>query len=255
MSIVSQLEYRFNLFVDTCLQPILFSISEVALWTAIFRGGNIESLNGFSREYYFAYALWAAFFARIAANWMYEMRMIEEIDSGSVNSILVRPISFFEFYLGQFMGYKILTSLISILVPVVICLMIKSSTQLERLPLALLLTFYYLILVHTLSSIVSSFAFFFNRIHALTVTKNFVLWFFVGELFPLDLLPERVRGFIIALPFSSGVYIPVGYLTGRVPLKMVGQGFLSVTLGIALFLGVYAYLWDLGRKKYSGTGA
>ncbi len=255
MAIASQLEYRFNLFVDTCLQPIILCISEVALWTAIFRGGEIETLNGFTREYYLAYALWAAFFARIAANWMYEMRMIDDIDSGTVNSILVRPISFFEFYLGQFMGYKILTSLISLLVPVVVCIFIDSSTHLARLPAAFLLCTYYLILVHLLSSIVSSFAFFFNRIHALTVTKNFILWFLVGELFPLDLLPVKIRNIIIALPFSSGVFIPVGYLTGRVPLKMLGQGFISVTIGILFFAPIYIILWNQGRKKYSGTGA
>ena len=215
----------------------------------------MSSLNGYSKEYYFAYALWAAFFARIAANWMYEMRMIEEIDSGSVNSILVRPISFYEYYLGQFMGYKILTSTLSLCVPVLVCVFVSSSTHLLRLPLAFALSLYYLILAHTLSSLVSSFAFFFNRIHALTVTKNFILWFFVGELFPLDLLPVNVRATIIALPFSSGVYIPVGYLTGRIPLKMVGQGFLSVTLGIAVSSCIYYVVWNQGRKKYSGTGA
>lgn len=255
MAIVSQLEYRFNLFVDACLQPILLCISEVALWTAIFRGGGIESLNGFSKEYYLAYALWAAFFARIAANWMYEMRMIDEIDSGSVNSILVRPISFYEYYLGQFMGYKLLTSILSLCVPVLVCLFINSSTHLLRLPLAFALSMYYLILAHTLSSIISSFAFFFNRIHALTVTKNFILWFLVGELFPLDLLPIKVRAFVIALPFSSGVYLPVGYLTGRIPLKMIWQGFLSVSLGIAISLLAFHLIWNMGRKKYSGTGA
>ncbi len=255
MAIVSQLEYRFNLFVDACLQPILLCISEVALWTAIFRGGSIESLNGFSKEYYLAYALWAAFFARIAANWMYEMRMIDEIDSGSVNSILVRPISFYEYYLGQFMGYKLLTSILSLCVPVLVCLFINSSTHLLRLPLAFALSMYYLILAHTLSSIISSFAFFFNRIHALTVTKNFILWFLVGELFPLDLLPIKVRAFVIALPFSSGVYLPVGYLTGRIPLKMIWQGFLSVSLGIAISLLAFHLIWNMGRKKYSGTGA
>ncbi len=255
MAIASQLEYRFNLLVDTCLQPILMCISEIALWTAIFRSGEVDTLNGFSRGYYLAYALWAAFFARIAANWMYEMRMIEEIDSGSINSILVRPISFFEYYLGQFMGYKVLTSLISLLVPVTICLFVDSSTQLARLPIACLLAIYYLVLAHLLSSIVSSFAFFFNRIHALTVTKNFILWFLVGELFPLDLLPQKFRTLMIALPFSSGVYIPVGYLTGRIPLHMVWQGFLSVTLGLLFFAPIYSLLWNMGRKNYSGTGA
>ncbi len=255
MAIISQFEYRFNLIVDACLQPMLLCVSELALWTAVFKAGDIESLNGFTKEYYFAYALWAAFFARIAANWMYEMRMIEEIDSGSVNSILVRPISFYEYYLGQFMGYKLLTSLVSLLVPVAICLFVSSSTQLSRLPLAFALSMYYLILAHTLSSIVSAFAFFFNRIHALTVTKNFILWFLVGELFPLDLLPIKVRAAFIALPFSSGVYIPVGYLTGRLPLAAVGRGFLSVTLGIVFFSVIYIFVWNMGRKKYSGTGA
>jgi ABC-2 type transport system permease protein len=95
MAVLSQLEYRFNLFTDAVIQPLLTGVIEVTLWSAILASTATGTLAGFPRSSYLAYALWAAFFARISTNWMYEFRMMEEIDSGTVNSVLSRPISFY----------------------------------------------------------------------------------------------------------------------------------------------------------------
>lgn len=228
---------------------------EVTLWAAIFVGIGRETLGGFSQESYIAYALWAAFVARCTANWMYEFRMIDEIDTGTVNSVLARPISFYEYYLGQFLGYKILTAVISLLVPIVITMWIPGPTMLSRVPLALVLIFTYFILTHTISFTVASFGFFFNRVHSFTVAKNFTLWIVSGELFPLDLVPDPYREWLMWLPFSNGVFVPVGYITGRLELADVGRGFLTIGLGI-LFFGLLArFVWLKGRQQYSGTGA
>lgn len=43
--------------------------------------------------------------------------MIEEIESGTVDGIIVRPISFYEYYFSQLMGYKFITTLTSLLIP------------------------------------------------------------------------------------------------------------------------------------------
>lgn len=181
--------------------------------------------------------------------------MMEEIDSGTVNSVLSRPISFYEYYLGQFMGYKILTTIISFVIPIAIVLVIPGPTQLSRLPLACMLIFFYLIFVHTLSFSLASFAFFFNRVYSLTVAKNIALGVLTGELFPLDLVPEPFRHVVIALPFASAVYLPVGYLTGRLDERFIFQGLLSVAIGTAV-IGFFAYMiWMAGRRRYSGTGA
>lgn len=228
---------------------------EVTLWWAIFKGSGLTEIGGFSTDHYLAYALWAAFFSRITISWMYEYKMIDEIDSGRINAILTRPISFYEFYLGQFLGYKLLCAVISLMVPVIACLIIPSPTIFERLPLAILLAVYYLILVHTMSFTVASIAFFYNRIHSLPAAKNIALWVLTGELFPLDLIPEPYRAFFIKLPFSSGAFLPVGYLTGRMDQAAMMQGFVSVTFGIAFFAVVGSSLWHLGRRHYSGTGA
>lgn len=228
---------------------------EVALWTAIFAAIGQATLGGFSRESYIAYALWAAFFARTSSNWMYEMRMIDEIDTGSVNSVLARPISFYEYYFAQFMGYKLLTTGFSFILPIVVVMMIGGDTHLARLPAASLLAFYYLILIYTISFALSACSFFFNRIHSFAVAKNIALWMVTGELFPLDLVPEPYRTWMINLPFASGVYIPVGYVTGRVDHSVLLTGFASVTVGI-LISGYFAMLlWNAGRRRYSGTGA
>src|SRR4051812_23467450 len=101
LAIVSNLEYRVNYLIDALLQPIITTGIELTLWYAIFKTSNSPTIGGFTREYYLSYALWAAFAARISVSWMYEFRMIEEIESGSVNSLIVRPMSFYEYYLSQ----------------------------------------------------------------------------------------------------------------------------------------------------------
>ncbi len=255
LAALQQLEYRFNLVADTMIQPFIVGLVEITLWFAFFASSGQETLVGFTREYYLAYALWAAFISRVSTSWMYESLMIEDIETGSVNSILVRPISFFEYYLGQLMGYKVLTTAISLVAPILVSKIFNLPVDLTRLPLALLLVFYYLILVHILSIAIASLGFFFTRIHHLTVAKNITLWMLTGEFFPLDIAPEPFKSILIALPFSSATFRPVGYMTGRVPIESMLEGFVSVTVGILVIGAVAWTLWNAGRRRYSGTGA
>ncbi len=237
------------------IQPFITGLIEVALWSAIFTSTGLTSMNGFPRESYLAYALWAAFFSRIGSNWMYEFRMIDEIETGSVNSVLARPISFYEYYLGQFMGYKIITSVLSFAAPILIVMVIQGPTQLARLPLAFALVLYYLLFLHTMSFMVASLAFYFNRVGSFTMAKNIALWMLSGELFPLDLAPEPYRSWLLSLPFCNAVYRPVGYLTGRLEIGSILDGFVTTTLGLVVIAPLAVMMWQGGRRRYSGTGA
>lgn len=255
LAIQQQLEYRVNFAVDALLQPFIALIFEVLLWKAVFKGSGRNEIGGFPLNSYLAYAIWGTYFARIAANWMYEHRMIEQINSGQVNSLLVRPTSFFEYFLFQFLGYKSLIIFTSLFIPATCILVLGYTTEFLRLPLAVLLVLYFLIFTYCLSFVISSFAFQFNKIHSFTFSKNITLWILTGELFPLDLIPAPYRDYFIYSPFSAGVYLPVGYLTGRLEIQSVFTGFLSVTLGI-LFLGAVGSLaWKSSLRTYSGTGA
>lgn len=240
---------------DAILQPFCTGLIELTLWIAIFAATDSATIAGFSKEYYLAYVLWTAFVTRITTNWMYESRMIEEIELGSINGLIVRPMSFYEYYLSQFLGYKAITSSISFIVPIAMIYFMKLPTDFSRLPLALLLICYYLLLVHTISFLIATVAFHLNRVQSLTVAKNLALWVFTGELFPLDILPEPYRSFILDLPFANAVYIPVGYLTGRFNMDLLLHGFWTNTMGLIFIGGASALMWKWGLSKYSGTGA
>ena len=225
------------------------------LWFAVFKGAGTESIAGFGQAYYLSYALWGAFFARIATSWMYEFRMVEDVSSGAINVYLVRPMSFYEYYLSQLLGYKFVTTMISLLVPLLAATVFDLPTIVTRIPLAILLCFFYLILVHTISFIISTFAFHLTKVSSFTVAKNLLFWILMGENFPLDLLPEPFKSILITLPFSSGVYLPVGYITGRIPIDYIYQGFVSIGLSLVVLNLIAAYLWKKGMRSYVGTGA
>lgn len=255
LAIVTNLEYRLNYFIDALVQPTLTTGIEILLWMGVFTGAQTQSIGGFGLDSYLSYALWAAFFTRISTSWMYEFRMIEEVSSGTLNSLIVRPMGFYEYYLSQLMGYKLVTTLVSLVIPVIAAKYFNLPTDLSRLPLAVLLCFYYLILVHTISFLISCAAFHFTKISSFTVAKNLALWILMGELFPLDLLPSPYKEWFIAMPFSAGAFLPVGYIVGRVELSQMAQGFVSVTYGLIVFNILGYFLWKKGLESYAGTGA
>lgn len=255
LGIVSNLEYRFNFIVDAFIQPILTVGIEVLLWIAIFKTAASGQIGGFGEESYLAYAVWAPFLGRIAISWMYESMMVEEVGSGSINTILTRPISFYEYYLSQMMGYKVITTLSSILVPIAASYYFNLPVQYSKIPLALSLVIFYLFLVHTMSFVISTLGFFLTRVRSFTLVKNLILWLLSGELVPIDLMPEALKKFFLSMPFSSGVYIPLGYITGRVELNVVLGGFKTVAIALVV-TGVFSYFfWKRGLHEYTGTGA
>ena len=244
-----------NYFSDAILQPIIAVGIETCLWIALFASANSDTIGGFHKNDYLAYVIWAAFIVRITVTWMYEFRMIEEINSGTLNSLLTRPMSFFEYYMSQFLGYKIVTTLISLIIPVVVVTIWGLPSHLERLPAVLLLIFYYLFFVQMLSFAVATTAFKLNRVASLTAAKNFLIWMVSGELIPLDLFPEPFKSIIINLPFANSAYVPVAYMTGRIGHDQFLHGFQTATMAILFMTPVCILLWKRGLGSYEGTGA
>lgn len=255
LALQQNLEYRFNFALDSVVQPLVAALIELTLWFAVFRSGEITTLGGHGLNDYLGYAFWAAFVARITSNWMYEFQMINDIDSGSINAILTRPIAYFESVVSQFYAYKTLIMLTSLWVPLAFCQVLGFPILWHRLPGFLLTLFSYLMVVQLLSFMVANMAFSMTRVGSLTVAKNLAIWVVSGELLPLDLLPEPFRSVLIHLPFANAVYIPVGYLTGRISTELWAQGLLSIAGGI-LVLGLLArWQWQRGMTSYTGTGA
>jgi ABC-2 type transport system permease protein len=72
---------------------------------------------------------------------------------------------------------------------------------------------------------------------------------------PLDLYPEPLKTWMIRSPFAAGVYVPVGYITGRFDSRLVWETFVSITIGLVVVGLVARVAWRMGLRSYTGTGA
>lgn len=254
LGIIAKAQYRANLLVGVIALPVIAFGVECAFWLGVFQNSGHATIGGFTAKQYVTYLLWLMLQLG-AANWRFERTMIMEINSGAVNALLVRPTTFFEYHLGQLLGHKLITMLLMLPLILFIAWWWQLPLYWERLAPAILLGFCYLVMLHTLNFAICSMAFFFDHVYSLNTTKNMIIWFLVGELFPLDLLPSPLREWVIALPFSCGIYLPASYISGRISQEAFLQGFGSVALGLVFFAILGRLIWRQGLRTYSGTGA
>ena len=254
LGIANRLVYPVDFFMGIFFIPICAFLVEAAFWMGLIQVSGSPLLGGFPVSYYLGYFLWIMLQLG-SINWMFERRMISEINSGAVNSILLRPSSFYEYHLGQLLGQKLIVVIAMTPVALFIAWMWDLPFQIERLPAALLMGFLYVILIFSLHFAVASAAFFFDHVYSLNTTKNMIIWFLSGELMPLDLMPSPLREWVIALPFSCGIYLPAAYLSGRIEADVFMRGFLSLAIGGVVFGLLARYVWKKGLRSYGGTGA
>jgi ABC-2 type transport system permease protein len=234
--------------------PLCYFLVEAAFWTGLIEASGNELLGGFPARYYLGYFLYTILQLG-SMNWRFERAMIAEINSGAVNALLLRPSSFFEYHMGQLLGQKLITALVMLPVISFIAWAWDLPFHAERLPMVFLMGICYVILLFSLHFAVASMAFFFDNVYSLNNSKNMIIWVLTGELMPLDLLPSPIREWVIALPFSCGIYIPAAYLSGRIDTNAFMKGFISLAVGGVVFGLLARFVWKQGLRRYSGTGA
>lgn len=234
--------------------PLCYFMVEVLFWTGLIEASGNELLGGFPARYYLGYFLYTILQLG-SVNWRFERTMIAEINSGAVNALLLRPSSFFEYHMGQLLGQKLTTAVVMVPVISLIAHVWDLPFQAERFPAVFLMGICYVILLFSLHFAVASMAFFFDNVYSLNISKNMIIWFLSGELMPLDLLPSPIREWVIALPFSCGIYIPAAYLSGRINTHAFMKGFLSLAVGGVVFGLLAQFVWKKGLRRYTGTGA
>lgn len=253
LGIASRIAYPLDFCMAIAVLPLCNFIVEVAFWSGLIYSTGSSTFAGYSVSNYIAYYLWLILKLG-SINWRFEKLMISEINSGAVNSLLLRPSSFYEYHLGQILGQKLLV--VVIMTPVVF--LIASVWELpfypDRFLAALLMSFLYVIMIYTLHFAVSSMAFFLDNVYSLNNTKTMIIWILSGEVMPLDLLPSNVREIVIALPFSCGNYLPAAYVSGRITTAVFINGFYSLAAGFVLFGIMARVIWQKGLRRYGGTG-
>ena len=250
--------YRVN-WIFYMLGNALACFVSYFIWSAVYRSGNGESMNGFTMPQMVVYIVLTFLTNSIISSdgsWV----VGEEIRDGSIAMRLIKPVSYNATFLFQELGNKLPTgmaiSIPMIFVVEIIRTVLSGEFQFNVLGfllyilsciIAYLINFYFNISF-------GFFAFVIKYLWGANMMKNCIISFLSGAVIPLAFLPAAIEKVLLFLPFASLNYTPVmiymGKYTGTEILYYLG---LQIFWAL-FFFGLSKALWKVSVKRLSVQG-
>ena len=214
-----------------------------------------ETIGGLSRGEFVAYYLILILVNQLTysqTNWT----VGDLIRSGSMNTLLLRPMSPLYDALSSEMAGKVVYMAFVIPVAAVLALILRPELHvtlqsglafLPALVMAWALRFfwgYWLALL----------AFWATRADGLLALQDSLVFLLAGQVAPTALLPGPMQKAAVALPFRYMIGFPVEVLTGKLAGPELWTGFAFQAGWLLVALALSATMWRAGVKRYSAVG-
>ncbi|HJT57392.1 MAG TPA: ABC-2 family transporter protein [Ktedonobacteraceae bacterium] len=242
VSIASNLAYMMEVFFrGLFLVVLIFVLGQ--LWKTTYSARGAKLLSGFS----ISDMIWYLAAAETIATSMPALtrRIDQEVRSGQLAYLLIRPCSYVFYNFAQYMGERLVRFTINGVVAAVVALVFVGPPHLTWMGviawplvafLALCIDFvaYFSIgLLAFWTEDTNSFSFVFSR---LTLVLG-------GVLAPLEIFPQPLRSIAQALPFSAILYGPARTLVHFELYPFLGlleQQFITIAVGCVILFAIYS---------------
>lgn len=244
--------YRWPLliwFFVRLVEPAIY----ICVWSsvAVNRGGEI---NGLTPSQFSAYYIVLMAVNQLTFVWLL-LRFNTRIQTGTLSTFLLRPISLFHHDLADVLANKLIV--IVMLIPSVglMAALFPPSfgapvwawiMLLPVIGLAFLLRF-------VLDYCVAMLAFWTTRIDALDRLYYTILFLFSGRIAPIDLLPASLRAPAEVLPMRWILSFPAELALGRVSFQNAAQGVIIQCVWIGVLGIVARLLWRRSLQQYTAV--
>lgn len=240
----------FVWFLLSVLNPLILLL----YWNGVYQEHG-RGITGWEFSSVSSYYLYLTLASTLISTHIEEAVAYYDVQMGGLTKHLLQPFSYLmKNFLGE-LPYRLLESVFSIGIILVIGTLWKGSvtfpTSIMQLGLILwtivmgyFVNFYY-------KMIIGISALWFTDYHGLNELLEVVSVVLGGFTVPLLYLPDPVRTIALYSPFASMFYTPVLALMGKLtdPTAILMQ-----IIWLFIFMNVYAFLWKKGIKQYSAIG-
>jgi len=247
-----ELEFRGNAFMHLLI-PAIGLISTFYLWNNVYQGR--ATLAGYTHGQIMAYYIVVGFLLSA----LYTSTLVaDDIQNGTLNSYLSRPISYPWYIYWQGMGRRLFRLLIGAPIIVVLFLVFHNYVSLPTSPWPYLEFFTLLIgasnILFLIDATLGLAEFWFSQSNVLQNLMNMVVSLLAGEFIPLAFLPNVIKNVSDVLPFKYTAGFPVEALVGRLDAKtfLIGLAVQWIWVGILSLL--FYVMWRRGIKRYEAYG-
>jgi ABC-2 type transport system permease protein len=245
--------YRLN-FVLWRFRMVLSLFIMYFLWQSVFEGrGN---LFGYSKTQMLTYILLSSLVSNFVLGTT-TGAVAGEILSGDIINYILKPISFFKYYLARDLVDKILNISFAIVEISLVVILFKPPVYLQNnffvyIPFIIFI-FLGALISFFISINLSFIGFWSNEVWAPRFIYLILIFFLSGTYFPLDILPKPIYYFLLLTPFPYFYYLPTKvYLLG-INKSLFVEVFICL-VWVYLSYNLARFLWQKGLKSYSFFG-
>ncbi|WP_379128442.1 ABC transporter permease [Paenibacillus sp. sgz500958] len=252
----NSMEYRFNFFMG--FASLFFPIFiQLYLWKAVYRHASNVNLYGYTYHQMIVYTIVAALVSRLVATGL-EYDINHDIKSGGLNKFLVRPIGYFPYKICVYLGGKVLSFAITLIILLSVVLFmvyyLKAPIGVSRILVFSVVLILAVVLNFMISFSVSAIAFWLTDVSYLFHITALLIQIFSGGIFPLDIFGRKWLAVFDYLPFKYTIYMPVNVINGKLTMTQVLHVIELQLIWIGLIMMITSYIWKVAIKKYIAVG-
>ncbi|HEX5176992.1 MAG TPA: ABC-2 family transporter protein [Chthoniobacteraceae bacterium] len=248
--------YRWN-FLLRAVFGIVPLIGTVFIWRAIFEARG-AAIGGYEYATMIFYFLLTILVDNLVTPTEDEWQIAADIRDGRISAFLIKPLNYLGYRLTLYASYRLLYTVVT-LVPIAFVLWwFRAYLLLPDFPLtwvvfavsvamAGLLQFF---LAYALAML----AFWILEISTVVFILYSFEYFLSGQIFPLDIMPAWLHGFVQWSPFTYELFFPVQIYMERVEGAALWRG-LALQAGWVCAMWLIATLmWRRGVSRYQAVG-
>jgi ABC-2 type transport system permease protein len=248
--------YRWN-FLLRSIFGIVPLVGTIFLWDAVFKskGGTIAGYDFAGMIFYF---LLVVLVDQLITPTEDEWQIAAEIRDGRISAYLIKPMNYLGYRVALYLSYRLLYMSV-VLIPVLILgwflrayiqLPAHGVTWLALAASTLMAAGIQFFICYALAMI----AFWVLEISTIIFILYSFEYFLSGHVFPLDIMPAWLQGFLHWSPFTYEMFFPVQIAMERVNGAALVEG-LCIQAGWLVITYLAArVLWHRGVQKYQAVG-
>lgn len=250
LSILDIFEYRFDFLMHTAKYAFMVLMMSL-VWLAV---QNAQGLPTTTPQDIIVYFVLAAILYSLSN--FHTFYIEEDIKLGYLSKFLIRPVSFFYYYLVYQLGHAVTETALKLLVLGVALGLFGLSFPLTATTVGLFLLFIPVIYwcSFNILSIISLLTFWLTEAWALRWGFTIIFRFLSGMLVPISFFPVFWQQISYYLPFQHLAYTPIQILQNKVALGAGLHAFAVLLIWAVVLHLTREWIWQRGLKSYEGTG-
>ena len=249
--------YRWN-FVLRSVFGIVPLIGTIFLWKAMYGTASGVQLAGYTFSQLILYFAMTIFVENLVTPTEDEWQIAGEIRDGKMSFLLLKPLNYLAYRFTLYASYRLLYT--AVLLPGIALIFFFLRDHITLPSHALTWIFFALgtvmaaLIQFFIAYSIAMLAFWILEISTVVFMVFSVEYFLSGMIFPLDMLPSWLAGFVKWSPFPYELYFPVQIFMERITGAKLATGLAIQAFRLCVMWLLAVGLWRRGIRHYQAVG-